>query len=1076
MKDLKDEHLFDQERYNFNKFNRRVITSREVSQKYEAVDQWIAQQKNKEAEVSLSIDDYRDPQSLVNDENLDNLYDSSNNQPYLDTVNTIKQTLKARTIKKVPQNYDNKFGIAPSDNDSYQEEVSAASMWFKSYNWGKLLSLLISNDSTFQGKTDEQKELRVKIQNLSGLLFTYQIGLIILFASIIFTVLGVHPYFANPIVLLALSAVTVIFSIVKLNSLNDGPLHQNFIGKSTQVLQLLNKENELAKTSENNINEEPQNNQAFTNFDNVDMSEFEDDDDDEEDLSNNFSDNQPKFHEEKVEVNHAEHNNFPQAYGSSKSKAEIYSVGERFLKHVYDNRFNVDLKDPKDILNFFAPMVVSYNDDFGGFVKISRESALFKNIAFVLGKYYSEIDTSFAKYNVHQKEYFYVVDEVIETALFYKVHLTLPITINLDKFKSSIEKLIGILRDGPQDKSVDVLFEMAGKSGYLKIMKLNKAGFMPLISTGDILRFKGMKATNGKDIFDEITSAGDLKFLFGLQNAENAFVLDVGGKQNTNLAIHGFTGSGKTVTTSSWFNNILITHSPDEVGFLIFDPKDGSSWNAFRYTPHVLGYFSKKDIKKWPSAVEMLHSIATARQDFLNKTIRMENYYEARKEFSSQKAWDKLVKVPRLVVVFDEMIATLGSLSSIDDENKAVNKTLDKESKRFVAFKDIFKTQLGALANVTREAGITLVALSQRTDDASLPRTYLSSASMKFGMRSQFLADSERLFGTDVPKNMTTLPTGSGYLLSNGIPLTQISTPLISGDPKWTNEVTKILGLAWTILYSVNHDENKEPEGYFFEKGEGVDMTPYANDGVEPYKLFNRQWAFERAKNDLIKGDIHYLPEKTGLSFDITAKSNNHMSNSNTNINNNNMSINTTNNVNSTNVNAVTNKNNNSNDENNFDDDDDEYNFDVDNLSFDFDFESPKDDFDANLNNSDTNSNNNINFGNNGIDLNSNDINLDNNINHSKINRPERKTVQKAVETNQNQNLRSKITRPTTSGDSKISEIVHYFINQNKHEISVQELRTKFTTKQLNSAISKDVLILTEKQTLQITQAAQKYI
>lgn len=1050
MKDLKDEHLFDQERYNFNKLNRRVITSREVSQKYEAVDQWIAQQKNKEAEVSLSIDDYRDPQSLVNDENLDNLYDSSNNQPYLDTVNTIKQTLKARTIKKVPQNYDNKFGIAPTDNDSYQEEVSAVSMWFKSYSWGKLLALLIKDDNTFQEKTDEQKELRMKIQSLSGLLFTYQIGLIVLFASIIFTILGVHPYFANPVVLLALSAVTVVFSIIKLNNLNDGPLHQNFIGNFAQVSQLLNKENELAESSENNSADETQNNQHITNFEDVDMSDFEDDEDDYADkMSSSFDNNQPIVHEEKVEVNHAEHNNFPQAYGSSKSKAEIYSVGERFLKHVYDNRFNVDLKDPKDILNFFAPMVVSYNDDFGGFTKISRDSMLFKNIAFVLGKYYSEIDTGFAKYNVHQKEYFYVVDDIIETALFYKVHLTLPITINLDRFKSSIEKLIGILRDGPQDKSVDVLFEMAGKSGYLKIMKLNKAGFMPLISTGDILRFKGMKTTNGKDIFDEITSAGDLKFLFGLQNAENAFVLDVGGKQNTNLAIHGFTGSGKTVTTSSWFNNILITHSPDEVGFLIFDPKDGSSWNAFRYAPHVLGYFSKKDIKKWPSAVEMLHSIATARQDFLNKTVRMENYYEARKEFSSQKEWDKLVKVPRLIVVFDEMIATLGSLSSIDDENKAVNKTLDKESKKFVAFKDIFKTQLGALANVTREAGITLIVLSQRTDDASLPRTYLSSASMKFGMRAQFLADSERLFGTDVPKNMTTLPTGSGYLLSNGIPLTQISTPLISGDPKWTNEVTKILGLAWTILYSVKHDENKEPEGYFFEKGEVVDMSPYANDGVEPYKLFNRQWAFERAKNDLIKGDIHYLPEKTGLSFDITAKNNNHINNVNTNIENNN-----TNTVvaNANDINTV-NVNNNVDDISDIDDDDDdgfgEFDFDVNNLNF--DFGSQEDNFDANLNN---------------------------NINRNKINRPERKTVQKAVETNQtqNQNSRPKIVRPTFSDDSKISEIVHYFINQNKHEISVQELRTKFTTKQLNNAISKDALILTEKQTLQITQAAQKYI
>lgn len=910
MIDLSSSNAFKDEMYDLKKYvNNRILTSDKVDEKNKEIDDWIAEQeaKKNQTAVDMNIDDWTNPQELQQQQDFSNMQNSFVNaqtDDYEDLVKTIRQSMQPHRKNNITSN-NASFGMNNNIGmNDYTENVTPILYWLKIANWGRLLNTYedkdlddkskkqINNGFNFGNSTSnideestEDKTTRLMVEEWKPYLFAGKISLVLVALTALMTALSIHPLWANPIILLIMSVSTFSFIVVQLNrKFNDGPLKNNFFFNELAIQRYLHeqeieKQKKQAEEKNNNTpNFDPSNMPSFNGFDDNSNSSFDLDDDIEEDddlnTENTAISSSPSninISKPQVKDSNEEENNFPKAWGTSDNKEELYHVEERFLKYCYEQRGKVKLNKPADILRFFAPIIVSYNKSFAKATIIDKQTWVFKNIAYALGKYYNELDSKFSKYGKHDKEYYYVIDEIQSTALFYKVKITLPMSVKSEAFKSNLDKFINILKIDPNDDAVDVLLEMAGRSGYVKIMRLNKKGFMPTVSTGDVLRFQNMKTTTGSDLLEELNKPGDLKVFFGLQNAEHALVFDIGGHQNTNMAVDGFTGSGKTVTTTAWFDNILVSHSPDEVGFLILDPKKGSAWQAFRYAPHVLGYFATEDMKKWPAITDMIRQIDSARQDYMNNTVRMENYYEARKAFASKEQWNKLMKVPRLIVIYDEMIDTLSTLTTFDAEAKTENKMIkSREDKKFAIYKDSFKTSLGGLANVTREGGITLIALSQRSDDNSMPRTFLSSASIQFGMRTKYPQDISRLFSIDdkeVPKNITSLPVGSGYLAANGLPLSQLSTPLFSGDPKLNSEITKIVGLAWTILYSYDHDETKVPEGYFFEKAQQKDVY-----GLPQFSLFNRDKMFQRIKQELKNGDIHYAKVQTDLSFDLDQK------------------------------------------------------------------------------------------------------------------------------------------------------------------------------------------------------------
>lgn len=545
---------------------------------------------------------------------------------------------------------------------------------------------------------------------------------------------------------------------------------------------------------------------------------------------------------------------------------EVFEFEEDFLRWVFDNRAAFSkLHKPSELLKVFAPLIPEYNKGFAYKKEVKRESITFKNIVYVLTRTFSEISKDFANANEHDPNFFFCLDKIEETSLFYKIKLRLPQSISKNAFQHKLDVLVNELKSYDGD-IVDAALEMANSEGYVKIMKIvvrDGAGYLPLVSSGDVMRFKGMKANRGKtDLIKELDKPNDLSFLVGLNSAEYARVLDIGGNQNTSIAVVGGTGSGKTASLGSWLLNLIATHSPDEVGIIIMDAKSGSFWENFKYTPHVLGYFGREDIEKYPMIYSILSNICTARQNHLNKEVRVKNYTEARKKFKKNLDWKRIMTVPRLIVISDEIAATLASLSNIDDSRKSYNKNVERSEKKYCTFFEEYKTQTRACVQIVREAGITMVGISQRAVDKSFPRDFLSGTTIRLMMKLEFESDAERMSGEKNPPNVANLPTGSGYVRANGLPLSQLTIPLYSGEPDLLEEFTRTMGLAWTIIQSYKENLEKEPPYYYLTQKTSDNTDLFEQYSIEPFNLFNRDKLYQEAKEILKTGHgLHFSDE-----------------------------------------------------------------------------------------------------------------------------------------------------------------------------------------------------------------------
>lgn len=784
-------------------------------------------------------------------------------------------------------------------------------------------------------ESKDQQGFRMMLEDWKGYLYQYQVSAFTLGLSGLFTVFNWKLLFVVPSYYVAVaSLISVGLSANKLKQFNDGPFFKNFFGsddnfrkaiKERKTEEKARKEAEEKEAEENDprnrrragrSSQRTQSTSTHRSHQVGRKSKAQMDQD--EDLIRSLESDEPESqlqkgseHETSVdrtndtdeieqispvqvkptitqndeiikdgpfvfEKHPKDPFDVPKSELNVQNKAELFEFEEEFLKYIARHRAEFSkLHRPSELLRLFAPLIPSFNKDFAGRTVVDRDSWTFKNICYVLGKTYAQIDSGFERAGEHDPNFFFCVDEIIETGLFYKIKVRLPRSIDKNRFKKNSGVLISNLRQTEKDV-VDINAELPNQDGFIKIFKIttNDEGqsFLPLVSSGDVLRFNGMKANGTKTgIIEALDKPSDLSILFGLTNAEDALIFDIAGKENTAIAVNGFTGSGKTASTGSWLANMLITHGPDELGVILLDPKDGSFWANFKYAPHVLGYFGREDMDKYPAIMAVLNKLVKDRQKQLNEGVRMKNYFEARKFFKKKNDWERLKDVPRLIVVADEQLALLSGLGNLDASRAQQNKNLSRDEKKFAGFLDSYNSQIGALANVVREGGITLMALSQRTDAKSFPRSLLAASSIKFLMKAQFQSDAERLMpGATIP-DVSNLPVGSGYLLANGLNLSQLTTPLYSGNPGYLEEMVRIVSLAWVIIEDYKQDLSKEPKGYFLSKASQESLNTFKEQGLTPFNLFNRDVIFSEAKEILKDGEnrLHFDPEFPAKGFSI---------------------------------------------------------------------------------------------------------------------------------------------------------------------------------------------------------------
>lgn len=540
---------------------------------------------------------------------------------------------------------------------------------------------------------------------------------------------------------------------------------------------------------------------------------------------------------------------------------KFHQQATEILENYYQNRKEIakNMKSHRDIMRVFMPLVAKYNKDFGQFSNVPNESNVVKNIAFALFLTFKEISTNFR--NVHKDDFdpnFYIfLGNCTETALYYKVEFKLPTFVSVDVFKRKLNVLSRYLRKTSNDTAVQLSIEEKEDGGALKLFKVfnvkDKGNLLPVISSGDILRFKGMKVGN-QELLEELTSAGDYKCLIGMREGEYPVIQDFGASNNSAFSNIGGSGAGKTASMSGIFESSLWQYPPEEVGFLIFDPKSGQDWRVFKLFPHVLGYFGADDIPDYGTFLSILNKVVKLRGDYMNSKVRAgtSNYYEARKKFSKNADWDRLCTVPRLIVILDEQLNLIQALDSLDAENKLKNSNRDKDSdepKLSVDNKKMYYAQINRLSAVTREEGITLVLMSQKADNESIPKkTFSTNSSMKMWMRG---STNELLrLDKNSPYTLEGLPTGTGYFFAEGSYSkgVKVNTPLASGSPDAGMEYTKLFALVWNILQSSRGIDMFEPSDAFC-------LNDFKQENTKK-KIINRPEQVVEVAKMLYTGDV----------------------------------------------------------------------------------------------------------------------------------------------------------------------------------------------------------------------------
>lgn len=542
-----------------------------------------------------------------------------------------------------------------------------------------------------------------------------------------------------------------------------------------------------------------------------------------------------------------------------------------YLNSLYANRKELGqkAKTREDFMRIFSPIIAKFNDEFGKKDKIDFNDAVVDNVAFALFLTFKEINNRYR--SISKKDFnpdFYIfVGNATQTALYYKIEFKLPSLININEFRKNLSVLKRYLKKDNTDKAVQLSIETSENGGALKIFKVraNDEGtiLLPAVSSGDILRFKGMSFGKTKDgrpisLLEAMSSAGDFKSMIGVREGEYPVIQDLGASSNSNIFICADTGAGKTIAIKSILENSLWVYSPDEVGFIIFDVKSGQDWKQFRYLPHVLGWFGEDDFENYTDILQMIKAINSARHEYMDKTVRsgMADFAKTRIKYSKQGDWEKLMTVPHLYIICDEQLDLLQDLDELDIQNKMKNSNRDKdEEKLSVDNKRRYKASVNGMANKFREQGISFIFISQKADDEAIPRKAMLSASIAFfmlGHDDEVQRKYKNFYGS-----VENLPVGSGYFFARGKYSSgvKVNVSLTSGSPEASLEYTRILAIAWNIL------ESGRGKDMFNENVGFCTQVAEKNNSSLP-RAVNRPDALVEIVEQLYNGDIFITKDK----------------------------------------------------------------------------------------------------------------------------------------------------------------------------------------------------------------------
>ena len=215
------------------------------------------------------------------------------------------------------------------------------------------------------------------------------------------------------------------------------------------------------------------------------------------------------------------------------------------------------------------------------------------------------------------------------------------------------QEFVNYMRQSPKDNQVQATVELDGDYFVVTISK-GESGI--IVTVGDILQ-----KSDNYDYFDN--EKHKLPVIIGMDDLGNVILDDA--KDLHTCMIMGKPRSGK-----SWYVfNLLLTlmafNSPEEIQFVIIDPKEQNLFNKLSYMPHVIGLHNDKKVLE---IIDDIIEVEGERRKKLLKDNDCEDIWDLRK---------KGIQLPILYLVIDEVITVMHNLSEQDKEKeKAFNQKL----------------------------------------------------------------------------------------------------------------------------------------------------------------------------------------------------------------------------------------------------------------------------------------------------------------------------------------------------------------------------------------------------------------
>lgn len=219
----------------------------------------------------------------------------------------------------------------------------------------------------------------------------------------------------------------------------------------------------------------------------------------------------------------------------------------------------------------------------------------------------------------------------------------------------------------------------------------------------------------------------------------------------------GATGSGKSEVLRTLVLALMLTHSPEQLNFVLVDFKGGATFSGMADVPHVSAVITNlgAELALVDRFQDALQGEVTRRQELLREAGNFVNVREYEKARLAGRT--DLAPLPALMIVADEFSELL-------------------------AAKPEFIESFINIGRVGRSLEIHLLLASQRLEEGKL-RGLDTFLSYRVGLRTFSAAESRTILGVPDAYTLPQQP-GVGILKSDTDTMTQFRAAYVSGPPK----------------------------------------------------------------------------------------------------------------------------------------------------------------------------------------------------------------------------------------------------------------------------------------------------